>query len=83
MQVNTKTRIIIGASAYACIGYTINDADEFRCGTIDVKLPGGRGAPADLRRLADESREKAARHMRHAAVCEAAAIELDSLKVTA
>lgn len=83
MHVTTQTRIIIGAAAYASISYTINDADAFHCGTIDVKLPGGRGAPADLLRLADESREKAARHMRHAAVCEAAAIELDSLKVAA
>lgn len=83
MQIATKTRIIIGASAYASVQYTITDSDGFHVGTIDFKLPGGRGAPADLRILAEESREKARRHMRHAALCEAAALELDCLKVTA
>lgn len=83
MQVNTKTRIIIGASAYASVQYTITDGEDFHIGTIDFKLPGGRSAPADLRRLAEESRESARRHMRHATLCEAAALELDSLKVAA
>lgn len=83
MQVNTQTRIIIGASAYASVQYTTTEADGFHIGTIDFKLPGGRGAPADLRMLAEESRENARRHMRHAAICEAAAAELDSMKLAA
>ena len=83
MQVNTSTRIIIGCSAYASVQYTITDGEDFHIGCIDFKLPGGRGAPADLRMLAEESRQTARRHMRHAALCEAAAFELESAKVAA
>jgi hypothetical protein len=89
MQVTTQTRIIIGASAYASIRYTTlcadahGIADDFHVGTIDFKLPGGRGAAADLRRIADEEREKAARHLRHAEICESAAMELDAIQIAA
>lgn len=83
LTVKTETRIIIGASAYASIKYTTDSAEEFHCGTIDIKLPGGRGASADLRRIADEYREKAARMLRHVAICEAAAVELDMQRAAA
>ena len=79
MNVTTKTRIIIGASAYASIAYTLTTADAYHVGTIDMRLPGGRGAPADLRRSAQEHSDRAARELRHAAIADAAAAELDTV----
>jgi hypothetical protein len=75
VNVTTKTHIIIGASAYASIAYTLTN----HVGTIDMRLPGGRGAPADLRRIAREHRDRAARELRHAAIAESAAAELDTV----
>jgi len=82
MQVTTKTRIIIGASAYASIAYTHTTDDDHHTGTIDFKLPGGRGAPADLLRIALEHREQAARHLRMADIAEHAALELTAAQRT-
>jgi hypothetical protein len=79
VNATTKTRIIIGASAYASIAYTLTTADAYHIGTIDMRLPGGRGAPADLRRIAQDHRERAARELRHAAIAEAAAAELETV----
>lgn len=76
MKVTTRTRIIIGASAYASISYTHTTDDAHHVGTIDFKLPGGRGAPADLVRIASEHRERAARELRMADIAECAAVEL-------
>jgi hypothetical protein len=82
MNVTTKTRIIIGASAYASISYTCTTADAHYVGTIDMKLPGGRSASADLRRIADEHRERAAREMRCAVIADNAATELEIVRLT-
>jgi hypothetical protein len=81
MQVTTKTRIIIGASAYASISYTHTNGDEHHIGTIDFKLPGGRGAPADLLRIALDHRARAARELRMADIAEHAAVELTAAKL--
>lgn len=80
-MIDTKTSIIIGASAYACVRYA-GVFGEFpneshHTGTIDIKLPGGIGAHAGLRRVAEEHRERAARELRFAAIAEAAAVELE------
>lgn len=76
MTLHTETHIIIGSSAYACVKYSGTFGDVFHCGTIDFKLPGGRGAPADLRRIANDHRERAIREMRYACIADAAADEL-------
>ena len=79
--VTTKTRLIIGASAYASIQYTHTGGDDHHVGTIDFKLPGGRGAPADLLRIALDHRERAARELRMADIAEHAAIELTAERI--
>ena len=76
MHVTTKTRIIVGASAYASVAYTHTTEDAHHVGTIDFKLPGGRGAHADLVVIATEHRERAAREIRMAEIAEHAAMEL-------
>ena len=81
-QVTTKTRLIIGASAYASVSYTHTD-EEHHIGTIDFKLPGGRGASADLLRIAEEHRQRASRELRLADIAEHAACELTLLKIAA
>ena len=74
MNVKTQTRLILGSSAYASVTYSTGEA----LGTIDFKLPGGRGAASDLRKLACEYRDRAAREARYAAIADAAAAELDA-----
>jgi hypothetical protein len=81
MKVTTKTRLIIGASAYASISYTHTDGDDHHVGTIDFRLPGGRGASADLLRIALEHRERAARELRMADIAEHAAVELTANRI--
>ena len=76
MALTTSTRIIIGASAYASVRYSINDGEDIHCGTIDFLLPGGRGASADLVSIAEDNRQKAKRYLRLARIADAAAIEL-------
>ena len=63
----TETRIFVGAThAYACIK-TDNGT------SLDVQLPGGRGAQDDLLRIAAEWEKKAADLIRRAALVRAAA----------
>jgi hypothetical protein len=70
-----SVRLIIGAaSAYASIQYDWRNGEDFHTGSVDFKLPGGRGAAADLRIIANEHREKAARQLRLADIADAAAL---------
>lgn len=63
-------RILIGASAYACI----NDGAR----KTDLLLSPGKGAQASLRESAAEYREKAARQIALAELAERAAEWLDA-----
>lgn len=64
-------RVIIGAaSAYACI-------TAAGCVSLDVKLSAGKSASASLRESADETRERADRLLRQAAMMQAAADYLE------
>ena len=69
---NTTTRIIIGANAYASVKYN----DGLHIGTIDFLLAGGRSAVNDLAIVAQDYRTKAARYLRMARIADAAAVEL-------
>ena len=73
---NTTTRVIIGAHAYASVKYRVDDADGLHIGTIDFLLAGGRSAVNDLAIVAQDYRTKAARYLRMARIADAAALEL-------
>ena len=70
---NTTTRIIIGANAYASVKYS----DGLHIGTIDFLLAGGRSAVNDLAIVAQDYRTKAARYLRMARIADEAADELN------
>ena len=76
---NTTTRIIIGANAYASVKYSVDDADGLHIGTIDFPLAGGRSAVNDLAIVAQDYRTKAARYLRMACIADAAALELGAV----
>ena len=76
---NTTTRIIIGANAYASVKYSVDDADGLHIGTIDFLLAGGRSAVNDLSIVAQDYRTKAARYLRMARIADAAALELGTV----
>lgn len=69
---NTTTRIIIGANAYASVKYSVDG----HIGTIDFLLAGGRSAVNDLAIVAQDYRTKAARYLRMARIADEAADEL-------
>jgi len=73
---NTTTRIIIGANAYASVKYSVDDTDGLHIGTIDFLLAGGRSAVNDLAIVAQDYRTKAARYLRMARIADEAADEL-------
>jgi hypothetical protein len=73
---NTTTRIIIGANAYASVKYSVDDADGLHIGTIDFLLAGGRSSVNDLAIVAQDYRTKAARYLRMARIADEAADEL-------
>lgn len=65
-----NVRLIIGASAYACI--TENGR------AIDIRLEPGKGAPQSLRNYAQEQRDRAQRALDMADIAERAAAKLES-----
>lgn len=68
-----NVKIIVGAShAYACIS-----GDTF---SMDIQLPGGKSAEADLRLQAAEFRKKAEQMLIRAERCEQAAAIIESTK---